>query len=59
MVERDIDINGDIVPVARQTLTENSPKLKYFIEVLNFAEIDIDDFSIESVCLFLTLLERG
>ena len=49
--------DGDPLNVCKRRLTEDSRKFRYLIEELNFDELDLDDFSSESVTLFVTLLD--
>ena len=49
--------DGDPLNVCKRRLTEDSRKFRYLIEELNFDELDLEDFSSESVTLFVTLLD--
>ena len=45
----------DPLNVCKRRLTEDSRMFRYLIEELNFDELDLEDFSSESVTLFVTL----
>ena len=49
--------DGDPLNVCKRRLTEDSRMFRYLIEELNFDELDLEDFSPESVTLFVTLLD--
>ena len=49
--------DGDPLNVCKRRLTEGSRMFRYLIEELNFDELDLEDFSSESVTLFVTLLD--
>ena len=49
--------DGDPLLVSKHRLTQDSRKLKYLIDVLNYKEIEMDDFSTDIVILFLAILD--
>ena len=49
--------DGDPLLVSKHRLTQDSRKFKYLIDVLNYKEIDMDDFSTDTVILFLAILD--
>ena len=49
--------DGDPLLVSKHRLTQDSRKFKYLIDELNYKEIEMDDFSTDTVILFLAVLE--
>ena len=49
--------DGDPLLVSKHRLTQDSRKFKYLIDVLNYKEIEMDDFSTDIVILFLAILD--
>ena len=49
--------DGDPLLVSKHRLTQDSRKFKYLIDELNYREIEMDDFSTDTVILFLAVLD--
>ena len=49
--------DGDPLLVSKHRLTQDSRKFKYLIDELNYKEIEMDDFSTDTVILFLAVLD--
>ena len=49
--------DGDPLLVSKARLTKDSRMFRYLIEELKYDELDLEDFSTETVSLFLTLLD--
>ena len=49
--------DGDPLLVSKQRLTQDSRMFKYLIDELNYKEIDMDDFSTDTIILFLAVLD--
>ena len=49
--------DGDPLLVSKHRLTQDSRKFKYLIDELNYKEIEMNDFSTDTVILFLAVLD--